>query len=137
MVNSEELRAQFEICINQIEDQGLIKKIHPGAFVLLKPELLDYYASALVDAVFFDDPGGFGRILEGDVLEGEFSIPLESRLKDKELEKIVFIAMVKYLQHHEVVYREYTKSGVYLVFPSLVTSKLSETINMGRKVSFF
>jgi GTPase SAR1 family protein/Tol biopolymer transport system component len=46
-----ELPAQFETCIRQVESAGLIKRLSFGKLVLIQPELLDAYASALVNFV--------------------------------------------------------------------------------------
>ncbi|MFL5586724.1 MAG: hypothetical protein ACJ8DI_03570 [Ktedonobacteraceae bacterium] len=49
---ADNLRPQFETCIGRVESRGLlIRRLSFGNFVLLQPELLDAYASALVNAV--------------------------------------------------------------------------------------
>ncbi len=90
---TEELRGQFETCVDLMGSQGLIKRLSFGGYVLLKPELLDYYASALINAVG-EEPDGLGSILEDRVLEADFYIPSTNRLQEKELEKLLLVAMI-------------------------------------------
>jgi small GTP-binding protein len=115
--DTEELRAQFETCIGRVESRDLIQRLSFGNLVLLQPELLDSYASALVNAVK-DQPDGLGSIAEEKARTGNFFVPSDERLKDKELEKLLLIAMVEDLLRHEIVLREQADEGPYLVFPS-------------------
>jgi len=117
---SAELRAQFETCIGRVESRDLIRRLSFGNLVLLQPELLDSYASSLVNAVKVE-PDGLGSILEEKARTGAFSVPREERLKDKEQEKLLLIAMVEDLLRHEIVLREQADEGTYLVFPSQST----------------
>jgi GTPase SAR1 family protein len=118
--DSLELRAQFETCIGRVESRDLIRRLSFGNLVLLRPELLDSYASALVNAVK-DEPDGLGSIAEEKARTGSFSVPRDERLKDKEQEKVLLIAMVEDLLRHEIVLREQADDGTYLVFPSQST----------------
>ena len=55
------LRASFETCVGLVESRDLIRRLRFGGLVLLQPELLDAYASALVQAAK-DEPDGLGFI---------------------------------------------------------------------------
>jgi hypothetical protein len=46
----DDLRADFDVCIGRLENRDLIRRLSFGDYVLLQPELLDAYASALVIA---------------------------------------------------------------------------------------
>src|SRR5207244_10301537 len=92
LVQTEELRAQFETCIGRVESQGLIRRLSFGNLVLLQPELLDAYASALVNAVR-DEPDGLGSIAEEAVRACDFPMSRDERIKDREQEKLLLIAM--------------------------------------------
>jgi small GTP-binding protein len=116
----EKMDAQFETCIRLVEARDLIKRLSFGNLVLLQPELLDAYASALVNAVK-DEPDGLGSILEEKVLSGDFFMSEEERLKDKEQEKLLLIAMVEDLLRREIALREQGIDGPYLIFPSQST----------------
>lgn len=115
-----DLRAQFETCIGLVESRDLIRRLGFGNLVLLQPELLDVYASALIAAVK-DEPDGFGSIPEARVQTGDFFLPKDKRLDDKGQEKLLLIAMVEDLLYHEIVLREQAEGGRYLIFPSQAT----------------
>jgi WD40 repeat protein len=117
---TEDLRAQFETCIGRVESRDLIRRLSFGNLVLLQPELLDAYASALVNAVK-DEPDGLGSITEKKAQTGDFSISDDERLKDKEQEKLLLLAMVEDLLRHEIALREQADDGPHLVFPSQST----------------
>jgi hypothetical protein len=58
-----DLRADFDVCIGRLENRDLIRRLSFGDYVLLQPELLDAYASALVIAAK-NEPDGLGSIDE-------------------------------------------------------------------------
>lgn len=68
--------AEFRTVIGHVETAGLIKRLSFGDFVLLKPELLNGYASDIVDAAR-RHPAGLGAVSKADVLDGRI------RLKDE------------------------------------------------------
>ncbi len=115
-----DLYAQFETCIGRVESQGLIRRLNFGNLVLLQPELLDAYASALINAVR-DEPDGLGSISEEKVRVCDFFIPDAERISDREQEKFLLIAMVEDLLRYEITLREQGEDGPYLVFPSQST----------------
>ena len=73
------LRASFETCIGRVESRGLIRRLQFGDLVLLQPELLDAYASAMVQAAK-EEPDGLGFIAEEDALAGRFRLAERSAL---------------------------------------------------------
>ncbi|MET0414416.1 MAG: hypothetical protein ABW022_00140, partial [Actinoplanes sp.] len=116
----DELRASFDTCVRLLELRDLVRRLSFGGFVLLRPELLDSYASALIDAAR-SQPDGLGYLSEAAALAGEFAIPAECRLPAGE-ERLLLIAMVEELLRHDVALRETTDGGVDLVFPSQLTA---------------
>ncbi len=122
---SEELLAQFETCIKFMNSRVPLSNSVLATIYLLKPELLDYYASALINAVY-DELDGLGNILIDKVMDGGFRIPEENRLGNKEQKKLLLTAMIDQLQDHDIASREYTNEGSYLVFPSLSTREFPE-----------
>ncbi len=128
----DDMRAQFEACIGRIESAGLIKRLSFGDLVLLQPELLDAYASALINSVK-SEPEGFGSIAEEDVRLGKFSIPEDVRLKNKEQEKLLLVALIEDLLRRELVLREET----FLVFPSQSTRKYPDLPEPKKKTVVF
>lgn len=112
---TEDLQAQFVTCIRLLEAKGLIRHFNFGNLVLLQPEWLDTYASALVDAAR-DEPDGLGSIREEKALAGDFPVPQDERITDEQQEKLLLIALVKDLLHYEIALREQGNDEPYLVF---------------------
>ena len=103
---------------------------------MLQPEVLDAYASALINAVRIERDG-LGSIREERVQIGNFPVPYEDRLEDKEQEKLLLIAMIEDLVRHDIVLREQAEDGPYLVFPSQSTRERPNALESeGREVIF-
>jgi WD40 repeat protein len=119
------LRSQFDTCIGRVAARGLIRPLSFGNRVLLQPELLDAYASALVNAAK-DEPDGLGHIAEKTALAGEFRIPSAERTLDSAQEQLLLISTVEELLKHEIVFRERVEDGDYLVFPSQSTRERTD-----------
>jgi len=112
-----DLRAQFDTCIGRLETRDLIRRLSFGGYVLLQPELLDAYASAMVNAAK-EEPDGLGSLVEEDALAGKFYVPEEQRIVDKGQEQLLLHATVEELLRHDLALRESADDGRYLVFPS-------------------
>ncbi len=117
----ENLRAQFETCIVLVESAGLIKQLSFGKRVLLQPELLDAYASALVNAVK-NEPDGLGSMTQERVQAGNFYIPSDARIQDKDDEKLLLIAITEDLIRRDLVLRD----EQFLIFPSQSTREIPD-----------
>ncbi len=115
-----DLRARFDTCLSRMENRALVRRLRFGNYVLLQPELLDAYASDLVDAAH-NAPGGLGTVSEVDALDGRFISPGHSRQLDKEQQRLLLIATVEELVRHEIVLKEPTDAGTDLIFPSQFT----------------
>ena len=124
----ENLRSQFEICIGRVESRDLIRRLSFGNYILLQPELLDAYASALINAAK-DEPDGLGNIAEEVARHGQFRMSKDERITDKSLEELLLIATVEELLCHELVIRESADDGTYLVFPSQFTRERPDAPN--------
>lgn len=120
--NTPEQQAQFDTCIGRVESQGLIRRLSFGGLILLQPELLDFYASALVNAAR-NDPDGLGSISEINARNGNFPIPSQDRMQDKEQEKLLLLAMINDLLRFEIALQEQSLDEAFLVFPSEVTRR--------------
>ena len=116
----ENIRQQFDACIGRIESRDLIRRLSFGNLVLLQPELLDSYASALVISAK-DEPDGLGSILEDNARTGRFRMSEDERVKDVQQQSLLLIATVEDLLSHEIALREQASDGSYLVFPSQFT----------------
>jgi GTPase SAR1 family protein len=134
--DQETLRDSFETCIGRVESRDLIRRLQFGGLVLLQPELLDAYASALVQAAK-DEPDGLGFIRESDALDGRFRLSAEERLPDQAQEKLLLIATIEELLRHEIALKEPTNQGMDLVFPSQFTRERPDAPDIpGKQVTF-
>ncbi len=115
-----DLIEQFETCIGLVEAQGLIRRLSFGNLILLQPERIDAYASALVNAVR-NDPVGMGTMPEDWIYNGKFPMSKDERLPNAEQERLLLIAMVEDLLRHEIALREQGPEGSLLVFPAQST----------------
>jgi class 3 adenylate cyclase/GTPase SAR1 family protein len=115
--NTKDLRAQFDTCVGLVEASGLIKRLSFGDLVLLQPEMLDAYASSMINAAK-DEPHELGTISEDDARTGRFRMPEDERIPNKESEGLLLIATVEHMIRHEIALREVSDDGALLVFPS-------------------
>lgn len=113
----ENLRDQFDTCVGRMETRDLIRRLSFGGYILLQPELLDAYASAMVNEAK-KEPDGLGSIAEEDALAGRFHVPEEQRIEDKAQEQLLLHATVEELVKYDLALRETADEGRYLVFPS-------------------
>jgi len=111
------LSDQFDTCIGRLENRDLIRRLSFGGYVLLQPELLDAYASAMVNAAK-EEPDGLGSIAEEAALAGQFYVPKEQQILDRAQEQLLLHATVEELARHDLALRESAADGRYLVFPS-------------------
>ena len=111
------LRSQFDTCIGRLEARDLIRRLTFGGYVLLQPELLDAYASAMVNTAK-EEPDGLGSIAEEIALAGRFFVPTDQKVADPLQEQLLLHATVEELVIHDLALRESADDGRYLVFPS-------------------
>ena len=83
IAEDDDLRADFDVCIGRLENRDLIRRLSFGDYVLLQPELLDAYASSLVIAAK-NEPDGLGSIAEETALSGQFDVPEDERIGDRQ-----------------------------------------------------
>ena len=111
------LRDKFDTCIGRLENRDLIRRLTFGGYVLLQPELLDAYASAMVNTAK-QEPDGLGSLAEEIALAGRFYVPEEQKVADRGQEQLLLHATVEELVCHDLALRENADDGRYLVFPS-------------------
>ncbi|MDZ8259606.1 SAV_2336 N-terminal domain-related protein [Nostoc sp. ChiQUE01b] len=136
LADSKEMQDKFEICIRLVESQDLIRRLSFGNLILLQPEVLDAYASAIINAAK-DEPEGMGCIVEEDLLAGRFRMQEDERIADKEQEKLLLIATVEELLTREIALREQTEAAPLLVFPSQFTREWPEAPDPEGKAVIF
>ncbi|AGC44954.1 hypothetical protein MYSTI_03648 [Myxococcus stipitatus DSM 14675] len=113
-------RDQFNICLGRLESRDLIRRLSFGGLVLLQPEYLDVYASAIVNEAKAE-PDGLGSIPEQKALLAEFRISKDERFSDAENERLLLVATVETMVRREIALREHEQDGTQLVFPSQLT----------------
>jgi len=106
----------LEAAVGLLAGPGVLWKLEFGDFVLLHPERMNAYASAVIRSVraHADE---IGCITEERVLSGELDYQQMVRLPPVE-EEIVLRAMYHTFVQHGLCLREHTESGPLLVFPS-------------------
>lgn len=119
-LSAPDLRARFDTSLSRMENRALVRRLRFGNYVLLQPELLDAYASDLVDAAY-NAPGGLGTVSEVDALDGRLISLSHTHRLDKEQQRLLLIATVEELVRHEIVLKEPTDAGTDLIFPSQFT----------------
>ena len=123
-----DIGAQFDTCIGRLESRGLIRRLAFGGFVLLQPELLDSYASFIVEAAK-NEPDGLGCIEESKVIDADFFMDSSERVGDTNTERLILHAALRDLISFEVGLLEPSGEGNLLVFPSQLTRDNPELPN--------
>lgn len=130
------LRARFDSAIGRMENRALVRRLRFSDYVLLQPELLDAFASDLVDAAQMAQDG-LGTISEASALDGRFLSNNYSNLATKEQERLVLIATVEELVRYEIVLKEPTDAGTDLIFPAQFTREWSDVTEIpGKTIKF-
>jgi small GTP-binding protein len=112
-----DLADEFRTCVDRVQARGLVRRLSFGKLILLRPEVLDSYAAAVLHAAR-EDAEGMGTIAEDKVRNAEFAIPADHRIQDPTQESLLLIATIQDLLHHEVALREDFGDGTHLVFPT-------------------
>jgi GTPase SAR1 family protein/WD40 repeat protein len=135
-VTDEDLADRFSACMGRLESVGLVRRMAFGDYVLLRPELLDAYASALVQAAKAE-PDGLGFVSEADALAGRFRMSAAERLSHPQQEKVLLISVVEELLRREIALKEVTDREVDLIFPAQFTRERPDAPReSGRDVVF-
>ena len=113
--------ADFDTVIGHAQAQGLVWRFSFGDFVLLQPEILNDYASAIVRAAR-KHPNGLGTVCDQEVLQANIDFEDLIRLSNLETERSLLHAVVELLLDRQAALRE---SG-QLVFPSKFNRKLPQ-----------
>jgi len=119
----EELRA----VVGLLAGPGLVWKLEFGDFVLLQPERINAYASAVIRKVR-QHPEEIGCILEQDILNANLDFQDMKRLSHDD-EAIVLRAMHQTLVDYGICLREDTEKGAQIVLPSFFKRERPELEN--------
>jgi WD40 repeat protein len=115
-----DLQARFETALSRMENRGLVRRLRFGSYVLLQPELLDAYASDLVNSAEHSKDG-LGTLSEVEALNGRYLTPDHTNHTGRQKQKLLLIATVEELIRHEIVLKEPGEHGTDLIFPSKFT----------------
>ena len=111
-IEEDKLRA----VVGLLAGQGIIQKLDFGDFVLLQPEQINNYGSAVVRSAR-DNVDEIGCVPERAVLEAELDFKDMQRLDEAD-EKILLRAMLQTFLDRSLCARVETEKGTQLVFPS-------------------
>lgn len=103
----------FDTVIAHLQAQGIIWRLSFGDLILLRPELLNDYASSVVLAAR-NHSQGLGSVLERDILDGQIDLSAVERIANGQAERSLLHAVVERFLECQIALRE----GEYLVFPS-------------------
>lgn len=115
----------FDVCLGRLEAAGFVKRLTFGSLVLLQPEMLDDYCAWLALAAR-REPDGLGFYSERRVLDGDFPMDTERRLKDRTQERLMLVATVEEVVGRGIAVRQPTQQGEMLVFPSEVRTDMPD-----------
>jgi small GTP-binding protein len=107
---------QLRAVVGLLAGPGVVWQLEFGDFVLIQPERINAYASAVIRKIRAHTEE-IGVIPEEDVLAGKLDYQDMKRLPSDE-EQIVLRAMHQTFVDHGLALREHTEAGTLLVFPS-------------------
>ena len=112
--------AELDAVIGLLAGPGAVLPLEFGDYVLLRPELINAYAQAVITSLR-DDPLERGCIAEERVLRGELAFAPDFERLDAADERVVLHAMHRQLVERAICLREHDPRGrepTMLVFPS-------------------
>jgi hypothetical protein len=98
-----------------------------GSWVLLKPELINAYAQAVIQTMRADEYER-GCIQEQQVLDGKLMYQSSMQRLEPEEERFVLLAMHQTLVERGLCWREQTDQGPLLIFPSYYRRERPELV---------
>ena len=127
---STDLYEEFDTCTRLLAAQGLLKRLGFGDdLVLLQPEIMDDYAFALLWTAH-NDLEQRGVIHENRILNGEFHMPADRRLRDAYQEKQLLVAAMQDLNRYDIAMQDHDPetNEPILVFPSQITRAYKDAL---------
>lgn len=125
--------AEFRTVVGRLEASGLAQFLVFTVFdngketdyVLMQPEYLDAYASAIINQAR-QDPRGIGHVSETRIRRGELGLTEGERISDCWAEELVIGESIEQLLKHDIALRErlpedHDEAGDFLVLPSQYT----------------
>jgi hypothetical protein len=103
--------------VTLLANHGLARPLEFGDLVLLRPDLLNGYAGAIIRAARAHTDE-IGCVLETDIYKPDFDFTGVERLKHRPDEELLLRALVQTFLDHSLCIAEDTPHGRHLVFPS-------------------
>ena len=103
--------------VTLLANHGLARPLKFGDLVLLRPDLLNGYAGAIIRAARAHKDE-IGCVPEADIYKPDFDFTGVERLKHRPDEELLLRAMVQTFLDHSLCIAEETPQGRHLVFPS-------------------
>lgn len=109
--------ADVRTAVTLLANHGLARPLKFGDLVLLRPDLLNGYAGAIIRAARAHKDE-IGSVSEADIYGPDFDFTGVDRLKHRPDEELLLRAMVQTFLDHSLCIAEDTPHGRHLVFPS-------------------
>jgi WD40 repeat protein/RNase P subunit RPR2 len=103
--------------VTLLANHGLARPLKFGDLVLLRPDLINGYAGAVIRAARAHTDE-MGCVLEADIYRPDFDFTGVERLKHRPDEELLLRALVQTFLDHSLCIAEETPHGRHLVFPS-------------------
>ena len=103
--------------VKLLANHGLARPLKFGDLVLLRPDLINGYAGAVIRAARAHTDE-IGCVLEADIYRPDFDFTGVERLKNRPDEELLLRALVQTFLDHSLCIAEDTPHGRHLVFPS-------------------
>ncbi|TLU87712.1 MAG: TIR domain-containing protein [Chlorobium sp.] len=109
--------SDLRTAVTLLANHGLARPLKFGDLVLLRPDLINGYAGAVIRAARAHTDE-IGCVLEAEIYREEFDFTGVERLKNRADEELLLRALVQTFLDHSLCIAEETPNGRHLVFPS-------------------
>ena len=111
------VEADLRTAVTLLSNHGLVRLLKFGDLVLLRPDLINGYAGAVIRAARAHTDE-IGCVLEADIYKEDFDFTGVERLRHRPDEELLLRALVQTFLDHSLCIAEETPHGRHLVFPS-------------------
>jgi GTPase SAR1 family protein/DNA-directed RNA polymerase subunit RPC12/RpoP len=111
------VESDLRTAVTLLANHGLARPLKFGDLVLLRPDLINGYAGAVIRAARAHTDE-IGCVLEADIYRPDFDFTGVDRLKNRPDEELLLRALVQTFLDHSLCIAEDTPHGRHLVFPS-------------------
>ncbi len=109
--------SDMRTAVTLLANHGLVRPLKFGDLVLLRPDLINGYAGAVIRAAR-SHSDEIGCVLEVEIYKPDFDFTGVERLKHRPDEELLLRALVQTFLDHSLCIAEDTPQGRHLVFPS-------------------